>query len=58
MWKITLRILENMKLSEKPDEYKIVGYTDDYKEDAIRVIHEAFRDTSDAIYDEVVDIYF
>lgn len=45
------RILENMKLSDKPDEYKIVGYEDIYREDAIRIIHESFRDTQDAIYD-------
>lgn len=45
------RILENMKLSEKPDEYKIVSYSPDYKEDAIRIIHEAFKDTQDALYD-------
>lgn len=45
------RILENMKLPEKPDEYKIVGYSDSYREDAVRVIHESFKDTQDAIYD-------
>ena len=45
------RVLENLKLSEKSDEYKIVGYSDDYKNDAIRVIHEAFKDTLDAVYD-------
>lgn len=45
------RILENMKLSEKPDDYKIVSYSDLYKEDAIRIIHESFRDTQDALYD-------
>ena len=45
------RILENMKLSEIPQEYKIVGYQDIYKEDAIKVIHESFKDTSDALYD-------
>ena len=45
------RILENMKLPEKTDEYKVVGYTDSYREDAIRIIHEAFKDTSDALYD-------
>ena len=45
------RILENMKLSEKPNEYKIVGYSEQYKDDAIRIIHEAFRDTQDAVYD-------
>ncbi len=45
------RILENMKLAEKPDEYKIVSYDDNYREDAIRVIHESFKDTQDAVYD-------
>ncbi len=45
------RILENMKLPEKPEGYKIVGYTDSYKADAIRIIHESFKDTQDAVYD-------
>jgi GNAT superfamily N-acetyltransferase len=45
------RILENMKLSEKPEEYKIVSYDDNYRKDAIRIIHESFKDTSDATYD-------
>ena len=45
------RILENMKLPEKPEEYKIVSYADAYRNDAIRVIHESFKDTSDAMYD-------
>ena len=45
------RILENMKLPEKPEDYKVVGYSDEYKEDAVRVIHESFRDAQDALYD-------
>ncbi len=45
------RILENMKLPEKSEEYKIVSYDETYKDDAIRVIHESFRDTQDALYD-------
>ena len=45
------RVLENMKLPEKADEYKIVSYSESYKQDAINVIHNSFRDTSDAIYD-------
>jgi len=45
------RILENMKLPEKSPNYKVVGYSDVYKDDAIRLIHESFRDTQDAIYD-------
>lgn len=45
------RILENMKLEEKPEDYKIVGYSSIYKNDAIRIIHESFKDTQDALYD-------
>ena len=45
------RILENMKLPVKPDRYKVVGYTDAYKDSAIKLIHESFKDTPDAIYD-------
>ncbi len=45
------RILENMKLSEKQDGYKIVSYSDSYREEAIRIIHESFRDEQDALYD-------
>lgn len=45
------RILENMKLKELPDAYKIVGYSDEYREDAIKVIHESFNDTQDALFD-------
>lgn len=45
------RILENMKLAEKPEEYKIVGYDDSFKEEAIKVIHESFKDSQDALYD-------
>lgn len=45
------RILENMKLSELLEGYKVVNYDDNFRQDAIRVIHEAFKDTQDAIYD-------
>ena len=45
------RVLENMKLPEKSEDYKIVSYDDSYKQDAIRIIHESFRDTQDAVYD-------
>ena len=45
------RILENMKLAELESGYKVVGYQDCYRENAIKVIHEAFKDTPDALYD-------
>jgi len=45
------RILENMKIDPLPAEYSIVGYDDSFREDAVKVIHEAFKDTQDALYD-------
>ena len=45
------RILENMKLPEPDESYSIVDYQDLYRENAIKVIHEAFKDTQDALYD-------
>ena len=45
------RILENMKLPEINEQYKIVGFNEIYREAAIKVIHEAFKDTQDALYD-------
>lgn len=45
------RILENIKLSEKNEDYKIVGYSPAFKEEAVRIIHESFKDTPDATYD-------
>ena len=45
------RILENMKLPELKEGYKVVSYLDDYKEDAIKIIHDSFKDSSDAVYD-------
>ena len=45
------RILENMKLTEIPEGYRICGYQDEFKEAAINVIHEAFKDTQDALFD-------
>ncbi len=45
------RILENMKLSEKSADYKIVSYDDSYRKDAVRIIHESFQNTQDALFD-------
>ncbi len=45
------RILENMKLTPRPDDYKIVSYDDSFREDAIRIIHESFQATQDALFD-------
>lgn len=45
------RILESMRLKELPENYKIVGYNDLFREDLIKVIHESFKDTPDALFD-------
>jgi len=45
------RTLENMRLPELPEEYKVVGYNDLYREDLITIIHESFKDTQDALFD-------
>ena len=45
------RILENMKLSELTDGYKVVGYNDTYREELIKTIHETFKDMPDATFD-------
>ena len=45
------RILENMHLSEMKEGYKIVGYSDLFRDDLIKVIHESFKDTQDALFD-------
>lgn len=45
------RILENLKLADKSDDYKIVSYSEEFKNDAIKIIHESFKDTQDALYD-------
>lgn len=45
------RILENMKLKELTEEFKIIGYSDTYRKDLIKVIYESFKDTQDALFD-------
>ena len=45
------RILENMKLRELPEGYRITGYSDLYRENLIKIIHESFKDSQDALFD-------
>ena len=44
-------ILKNMKLSEKDSRYEITTWRNEYFEDAIQIIHEAFKESSDALFD-------
>jgi len=45
------RILENLTTSEKKPAYSIVSYSDDYLDDIIKIIHDNFKDASDAKFD-------
>lgn len=44
-------ILNNLKLSEKEENYEITTWKDEYLEDAITIIQSAFEDSSDALFD-------
>lgn len=44
-------ILKNVVLSEKPAEYEVGGWKDEYFEQAIEIVHQAFENTSDALFD-------
>lgn len=44
-------ILANLKLSEKEDGYELVNWSNEYLEDATKVIQSAFEDSSDALFD-------
>ncbi len=45
------RILENVKLSLLPPQYKITGWSEDYQQQVIELILETFKDTADALFD-------
>ncbi len=44
-------ILKSSILSDKDSCYQIVDWSDDYFEDAIKIVHKAFENTSDAVFD-------
>ena len=45
------RILNSLQLPELPSMYRVTGYSDEYRHDAIRIIHDSFKDSQDAVYD-------
>lgn len=47
----SLEILAHYKPSFLPPEYKITGWKDEYREDAIKIVNTAFKDTADAQFD-------
>ncbi|MDD3437117.1 MAG: GNAT family N-acetyltransferase [Candidatus Gastranaerophilales bacterium] len=44
-------ILHNAILKEKDTDYTIVFWSDEYLEESIPIVHEAFKNTSDALFD-------
>lgn len=44
-------ILNNMKLSEKDDAYEIVEWSNEYIEEAVPIIQNAFENSADALFD-------
>ncbi len=45
------RILENVKLTPLPPQYKISGWSEEYQPQIIELILETFKDTADALFD-------
>lgn len=44
-------VLNNLKLSELDEKYTITTWNNEYFEDAVTIIHETFKDTTDALFD-------
>lgn len=44
-------ILNNTILSEKNEKYEITTWSDEYLEEAVPIVHAAFKDSSDALFD-------
>lgn len=44
-------ILNNTILSDKSEKYEIKTWSDEYLEEAIPIVHAAFKDSSDALFD-------
>ena len=44
-------IFDHARIVQIPDDYEVVSWNDSYFEDAVEVIHEAFKESSDALFD-------
>ena len=44
-------IFDRARIVKLPEEYEVVSWKDMYFDDAVEVIHEAFQDSSDALFD-------
>ncbi len=47
----SLEIFERARVVRQPEEYEVVSWSPEYFEDAVRVIHESFKESSDALFD-------
>lgn len=44
-------IFDRARIVKQPDEYEVISWDDSYFEDAVRVVHESFKESSDALFD-------
>ncbi len=44
-------VFEHARIVKQPDDYEVVSWEDKYLDDAVEVIQEAFKDSSDALFD-------
>lgn len=44
-------IFERARVVRQPEEYEVISWSSEYFEDAVRVIHESFKESSDALFD-------
>lgn len=44
-------IFERARIVKIPDDYEVVAWNEEYFEDAVEVVHEAFKESSDALFD-------
>ena len=44
-------IFDRARVVKQPEGYEVISWDASYFEDAVRVIHEAFKDSSDALFD-------
>ena len=49
--KVCENILDNVELKEKESNYEIMSWDNEYFEDSVSIVHSAFKDSSDALFD-------
>ena len=49
--KASREIFDRARIVKMPDDYEVISWKNEYFEDAVDVIYEAFKDSSDALFD-------